>query len=669
MFESERLKHLQNLFLSARWKGRFKTISEALGFYLSIYSRDGDPIFTTEDNHPVCKSLQANPDFRVKCHSYCRNAMMEVLNNESCKVYKCYAGLMSFALPVEYLEEKAVIVGQGSFSDYDDFRAFTKQIDFVNPETLTITGPIKFTTSENARNACRLVDSSINHLLKSAEETIILKKRIDTVKDMLGMWSTGTQQEQDASLKKLIASLYTLLNIKPIAFFMSEGPRGGYKSKYSLQREGNKIPETFRISEQDIIVHEFLKGRPSISSADPIMTVRNGFLKGVRTFTFFPLLVNQKLEGILGVFDTYLSESDTDIISGFCKQVAMQMENQKLRSELNRKLDRFAAISNMSESITAIKNYETLFQTILDKSAELLAAEQGSLMLIDSKADTLLLKANKSSDCNVPGQLIFHKGEGIAGKVAVHGESLLVKDVENDPRFMQKNRLRYKTRSFVSVPLKIGERIIGVLNLSDKTTGEVFNEEDLGLIQSFATHAAIVMERNVFCKQTEELRTLAITDPLTGLLNRRYLYERLEEEISRSFRYKRPLSILMVDIDGFKGYNDKLGHSMGDHALKLIGETTLNALRTVDIIARYGGDEFVVILPETEKSVAKSIAERLISDVGKTEFPPAKERLTLSIGLASYPEHDSTLEQLLQKADNALYKAKSKGGNTVEVFL
>ncbi|MDI6745035.1 MAG: GGDEF domain-containing protein [Thermodesulfovibrionales bacterium] len=125
----------------------------------------------------------------------------------------------------------------------------------------------------------------------------------------------------------------------------------------------------------------------------------------------------------------------------------------------------------------------------------------------------------------------------------------------------------------------------------------------------------------------------------------------------------------MMDIDGFKGYNDKLGHPMGDLALTLIGETILNALRTVDIIARYGGNEFVVILPETEKSVAKSIAERLVNDVGKTELPPENTRLTISIGIASYPEHDSTLEQLLQKADNALYKSKSKGGNTVEVFL
>ncbi|MDI6745345.1 MAG: PocR ligand-binding domain-containing protein [Thermodesulfovibrionales bacterium] len=90
MFESERLKHLQNLFLSARWKGRFKTISEALGFYLSIYSRDGDSIFTIEEHHPVCKSLQANPDFRVKCHSYCRNAVMEAVNNEISRIYKCY---------------------------------------------------------------------------------------------------------------------------------------------------------------------------------------------------------------------------------------------------------------------------------------------------------------------------------------------------------------------------------------------------------------------------------------------------------------------------------------------------------------------------------------------------------------------------------------------------
>ncbi len=140
----------------------------------------------------------------------------------------------------------------------------------------------------------------------------------------------------------------------------------------------------------------------------------------------------------------------------------------------------------------------------------------------------LLVEAKKGNIEEVTEKLRINRGEGIAGRVAELGEAILVENLEDDPRVMQKNRQHYKTRSFVSVPLKIDDRIIGVLNLSDKMSGEVFDEEDLKLIQSFATHAAIVMERNVFYHRSEELKKLTITDSLTGLLNRRYLYETAE---------------------------------------------------------------------------------------------------------------------------------------------
>jgi len=176
----------------------------------------------------------------------------------------------------------------------------------------------------------------------------------------------------------------------------------------------------------------------------------------------------------------------------------------------------------------------------------------------------------------------------------------------------------------------------------------------------------------MFYKQTEELRKLAITDPLTGLLNRRYLIDRLEEELLRSQRYGqrygRPLSLMMVDIDGFKGYNDTFGHPIGDRALKAIAESIMGAVRSVDIAFRYGGDEFVIILPETGKTLSVSTAERLRSAVAKVELLPGGLTLTISIGIASYPEDGRTSELLLKNVDKALYLAKNRGGNRIEVF-
>lgn len=667
MVSTDRARHLQNLFLSESWKGRFKTLSDTTGFNLRIYSEDGNPIFSTEEHYPMCRGLLSAPDFRSKCDTYCHNTIMEAFSKCHPIIYKCYAKIMSFAFPVEYMGEKVVILGQGSFPTYEDFREFIKHLSFSKVKDFSVTGPLKFTTGEDARNACSLVDSSITQLLKNTQETITLKKKVDSLKEVLGMWGVASKEQPETLYKYMIANLFTLLDIKYIVIFSLDKESGIYESLYSL-KNNDRAAETFSISEHDIIVQELLKGKPFVSSMEPYMAVRVDFLKDTNAFYFFPILVNQRLEAILGIFDNHLEESDITTINGFCTQTAISIENQRLHLELYRKVDRFAIVSDITKTITHILNHETLLQTILDKSAELLKAEQGSLMLLDQETEALFLKAKRGIHDSLTEKLRIQKGEGIAGKVAELGEPFLVGDVENDPRINQKNRLRYKTRSFVSVPITIQDRVIGVLNLSDKTTGEIFNKEDLELIQSFATQAAIVMERNMFYTQTEELRKLAITDSLTGLLNRRYLSDRLEEELLRSQRYSRLLSLLMVDIDGFKGYNDTFGHPIGDKALKATAESILRCVRSVDIASRYGGDEFVIILPETGKTLAVSIAERLRSDVAEIESLPEGVTLTISIGIASYPEDGKISELLLENVDKALYFAKNRGGNRIEVF-
>jgi diguanylate cyclase (GGDEF)-like protein len=287
--------------------------------------------------------------------------------------------------------------------------------------------------------------------------------------------------------------------------------------------------------------------------------------------------------------------------------------------------------------------------------------------------ETLLVEVKKGMGDTVPEKLAIPKGEGIAGKVAVFGEPFLVKNLEEDPRFKQKNRQHYKTPSFVSVPLKIEERIIGVLNLSDKTTGEVFDDEDLKLMQTFATHAAIILDRKSLYSQTEELKRLSITDPLTGLLNRRYLQDRLEEELARSKRYGRNMCLLMMDLDGFKFYNDTYGHPAGDRILKRVADVIMRSVRTMDVVSRYGGDEFIIILPETDLMLAVKIAERLNNDIAKEALPAEngiakpERSITASIGIVSYPQHGETTAQLLENVDKAMYCAKHEGKNKSRV--
>jgi diguanylate cyclase (GGDEF)-like protein len=666
-------EHLQDLLRAETWREHLTALADSLGFSLSVYSPSGKPILPPDPAHLCQRIGSASSEFKSQCATHCLPFALKALSAGKPGIGKCYAKIMCFALPIQYLQEKAVILGQGSFSSYDDFRESMNLMTTAGVDSISVKVPLTFTTPQQVSKVCGLVSDSVQRQLKNSQETVNLRKKFESLKSIIGMWGAASDEHPETLYSALLSKLSSLLDIDCIAVLILEEKQGRYVDLYSLST-GGAAGEEINLSERDAIVQDLNSGKPFVLSAEPIRDPRADFLNDTGALYFFPIVIAGRLEGILRITDRVLRDGDLQIVTAFCRQTALSIENHRLHQELYKKFDRFAAISELMKSITSIQDYETLIRTILDISAELLKAEQGSLMLLDHETDGLLLEAKKGVVEGVTEKTRINRGEGIAGKVAELGEALLVENVENDPRIMQKNRQHYKTRSCISVPLKIDGRIIGVLNLSDKTTGEVFSEEDLQLIQSFATQAAVVMERNVFYNKTEELKKLTITDPLTGLLNRRYLNERLKDEVARSERHGHDLSLLMLDLDWFKYCNDTFGHSHGDRTLKAVAEVLLNTVRSMDVVARYGGDEFMIILPETRESLAQDIAERLRNNVAnlrecKQRAAGAEQRaLTASIGIACYPLHGTTIEVLLDNVDKALYRAKNKGKDRIEVF-
>jgi diguanylate cyclase (GGDEF)-like protein len=667
-------EHLSDLFATEAWQEHFTFLSDSLGFSLSIYSQTGTKLFAPVNTHPLCREFRSSSsEFTSQCRSHCHPFMMSSISKGKPDVYKCYAKIMTFALPIKYRDERAVVLGQGSFSSYEDFRECMNLVSSIGLDSISITTPLTFTSVEHTWKVSRFVADSVGRFLKNAQETVTLKRKIESLKSIIGKWGSSAEERPETLYNEMMDKLALLLDIDGIAILAYDRKQNSYISLDSLSR--SSVPaETITISDNDAVVQYLVSGEPFVLSAASVPGPGADLLKGMETLYFFPIMVFKKIEGILRITDQVLKESDKQIIMAYCQQTALSIENRRLHVGLDKKFDRFAEISELTRTITHIRDYETLLQTILDKSADLLKAEQGSLMLVDHETENLLVEAKKGNYEEVPEKHRINRGEGIAGKVAELGEGILVENLEDDPRVKQKNRQHYKTRSFISVPLKIDDRIIGVLNLSDKMSGGVFDEEDLNLIQSFATHAAIVMERNVFYNRSEELKKLTITDSLTGLLNRRYLYERLKDEVARSERYSHRLSLLMLDLDGFKYCNDTLGHLFGDKTLKNVAEALQNTVRSMDIVARYGGDEFMVILPETAETLAIDIAERLRTNVAKQALIPQETSdtvpplLTVSIGVVCYPDHGETIELLLENVDKALYRAKNSGKNRIEVF-
>jgi diguanylate cyclase (GGDEF)-like protein len=327
------------------------------------------------------------------------------------------------------------------------------------------------------------------------------------------------------------------------------------------------------------------------------------------------------------------------------------------------------SIRRFSERIDASDPAQT-YQSIVAQSADLLNAERGSLLLLDESTNALTLTAARGMRAAVNDVEPIPVGEGIAGSVAREGIPLVgTTDDLGQPGSSDRG---YKTRSFISYPISIGNRKFGVLNLTDKIGGGAYDAADLSVIEQVAPQIALALERASWQQRANQFQLMSITDPLTGLHNRRYLEARLTEELSRSKRYDYPLSFMMIDIDDFKLYNDRNGHQAGDRALEITAQCLRAALRKVDVASRYGGEEFSILLPQTTLQEAGVLADRIRRKILSAQFPHGKSQplgaLSVSIGLSTFSASLDSAEAIVRAADRALYHAKSHGKNRAYAY-
>jgi diguanylate cyclase (GGDEF)-like protein len=262
-------------------------------------------------------------------------------------------------------------------------------------------------------------------------------------------------------------------------------------------------------------------------------------------------------------------------------------------------------------------------------------------------------------------------GEGISGSVMRDGRALMVLNADAFGCGQSHADRNYKSKSFISYPISIGGKKVGVLNVTDRRDGGPFNEYHLSLLETIGPQMALALDRAEWQEKAAQFQLMSITDPLTGLLNRRYLEERLTEELNRSRRNQTPMSFVMLDIDDFKRYNDRNGHQAGDVALEMTAQCLKSVLRSEDVAARYGGEEFSILLPQTSIEEANIIAQRLRQKIRNTQYPHGGSQplgaVTVSIGISSLTNVLDSPSTIIGAADRALYIAKSAGKNRVHL--
>lgn len=629
-------------------------------------------VLNESNNNSMCRALYGSKEFAPECDKFCGRAFAMTKDAHRAVEYKCYAGLNCVAVPVE---ENAVAITGRTFLKAEDYRVATERAikgdwkrfapnEFF--ENVLLSGSSK--TLEKLAKQIEKLDAAERSSLVG-EET-----KTETISETNGKSDGGakTRTREEAAEIGAWRSLFgSLLNLsyenayKAIMRFAVR--RYALRDLAWLERSDGKLEMIFSAG--------FLKTtntKIAIAADDARIldaARRDGALefrdrKSRQLIRLFPIAVGEDVSSALVVGDEIKDAEKIKNIARFCRSVASKLEILRLREQLSRRSGLTRAVRTFNENLKNVDS-EDFWARLVQITAELLRAERSSLLLFDETSDAFEVKAVTGARADIIKSATEGIGERVAKNVLTEGKPVVVEDVSKIAIGAAPAERNYKTGSFISYPITVGERKIGVLNATDRT-GEVFGEKDLELLDAIAPQLGVLIDRVTLKGKAKELTEISVTDELTGLLNRRYLQPRLEEEIKRSNRYGFPMSFVLIDIDDFGKFNKDFGVLVGDEVLRQAVKAMTSTLRGEDVAARYGGEEFCVLLPQTSLKEAVAIAERMRQSVEKIDFP--SRRITISLGVTTFSRDVSTSETIIKTADEALRKAKQSGKNTVRFF-
>jgi diguanylate cyclase (GGDEF)-like protein len=320
---------------------------------------------------------------------------------------------------------------------------------------------------------------------------------------------------------------------------------------------------------------------------------------------------------------------------------------------------------DVARALTSSLDLDSILGAIMKQMEQFFEPESWSLLIVDEQQQNLYyaVAAGKSSgDRNQRVGL----GEGIAGWVAQHGEPLIVSEPGNDPRLADHTARVSPVRSAICIPLRWRDRTLGVIELLNYRVSTL-TTETMAFLQVLCDYAAIAIQ-NV--RAVERIQELTITDDCTGLFNSRHLFSVIESELERSRRFNLPFSLIFIDLDHFKRVNDLHGHLVGSRLLGEIARTIKHNVRGIDSAFRYGGDEFIVLLPQTGKDAALEVTQRLLHALRDTQYLLSEGlelRMMASFGIASYPEDGDSIQEIIGAADEMMYLVKNSSRGNIAI--
>jgi diguanylate cyclase (GGDEF)-like protein len=378
-----------------------------------------------------------------------------------------------------------------------------------------------------------------------------------------------------------------------------------------------------------------------------------------KCFCGAPILLGGRPAGVMVAMNTerehVFEPRDLEVMQTAAGQVSVAVENARLFAEEQRRSRQFAFLNNISKTAISSEDSEQMLAEIVAEIQKNFRFDHIGIGILDYATKDIEIRAEAGITTQALGKRI-PIGVGILGRVARTGESALVQTSGDGPL----QGVLPQSRAVLCIPITYGDTLLGVLNVESQHE-DAFSPQDRLIMSTLADLLATALH-NSFVFQ--KLQQQSITDGLTGIKTRRFFWEALSSEWKRASRSGRPFSVVLVDLDKFKSVNDTHGHLEGDLVLARVGRLLEQKCRQSNVVARYGGDEFIILMPETGIEQAQALAERLRLWLA-TDTMLSEHHITGSFGVASFPVHGFSVEELIRVADEGMYVAKHAGGNQV----
>jgi len=471
----------------------------------------------------------------------------------------------------------------------------------------------------------------------------------------------SSRLDQDEVLRTIHTELGQIFNTSNFYIAFQEGE----EIRFELEVEDGRIlPKRSRKLENAFTEYVIRTGQPLLIRSDLEKTrTRLGITyrpeHPARCLCAAPILLGNRPSGVMIAMskerEFVFEQRDLDVLVTAAGQVSVAVENARLFADEQRRSRQLAFLNNISRTAISSDDPVHMLGQIVAEIQKNFSFDHIGIGLLDYGTKEIEIKAEAGATAHAMGKRI-PLGVGILGRVARTGERALVQNGQEG----QIGAILPESRSVLCIPITYGETLLGALNIESRND-RAYSPQDVLILNTLADLLATALH-NAFVFQ--KLQQQSITDGLTGIKTRRFFWEALSAEWKRASRSGRPFSVVLIDLDKFKDVNDTMGHFEGDLVLARVGRLLEQKSRQSNVVARYGGDEFVILMPETGPEQAQVLAERLRQWIA-TDPMLSEHHITGSFGVASFPTHGFSIEDIIRIADAGMYVSKRSGGNRV----